>query len=309
MNSTPETLVHKKKNKAFLIFILPGTILYTIFVIIPIICSTYFSFFEWSGIGPMSFVGLHNFDYLLFGERMSPIFVNALKVTFKYLLAVLVIITPVQIFFAYILYLKIRFSKYIRIMLFLPYVLSISIVGFFSLLVFDGNIGLLNTAITKLFGAEYTVAWIGDPKWMFRVFVCMIIWQCIGSGMMIFYADMQSISNDIIEASIVDGCGDVRRFFSIILPNMRASLSSNTVLSVIYALTMFGLPYVVFGPSGGIDNAMDFVAMVFYRYAFGGTYYGTTDIGFGSSISVVLLVIIVICYLITNRFVKKLRDE
>lgn len=298
-----------KKNRSFLVFILPGTILYTIFVIVPIICSVYFSFFEWSGIGPMTFKGLGNFKYLLFGDRMSPIFTNALKVTFKYLLAVLLFITPVQIFFAYILYLKIRFSKYIRIMLFLPYVLSISIVGFFSLLVFDGNIGLLNAAITKLFGAKYTVAWIGDPKWMFRVFVFMIIWQCIGSGMMIFYADMQSISNDIIEASIVDGCGDIRRFFSIILPNMRASLSSNTVLSVIYALTMFGLPYVVFGPSGGIDNAMDFVAMVFYRYAFGGTYYGTTDIGFGSSISVVLLVIIVICYLITNRFVKKFRDE
>lgn len=308
MNSAPETLKKKKKNNTFLVFILPGLILYTVFVIVPIICSVYFSFFEWSGIGPMKFVGLHNFDYLLFGERMSPIFTNALKVTFKYLLAVLVIITPIQIFFAYILYLKIRFSKYIRIMLFLPYVLSISIVGFFSLLVFDGNIGLLNNAITNLFGSKYTVAWIGDPKWMFRVFVCMIIWQCIGSGMMIFYADMQSISNDIIEASIVDGCGDIRRFFSIILPNMRASLSSNTVLSVIYALTMFGLPYVVFGPSGGIDNAMDFVAMVFYRYAFGGTYYGTTDIGFGSSISVVLLVIIVICYLITNKFVKKFRE-
>ena len=297
-----------KQNRSYLVFILPGTILYTIFVIVPIICSVYFSFFEWSGIGPMKFVGLGNFDYLLFGDRMSPIFTNALKVTFKYLLAVLLFITPVQIFFAYILYLKIRCSKYIRIMLFLPYVLSIAIVGFFSLLVFDGNIGLLNTFITKYFGAEHTVAWIGDPKWMFKVFVCMIIWQCIGSGMMIFYADMQSISNDIIEASIVDGCGDVRRFFSIILPNMRASLSSNTVLSVIYALTMFGLPYVVFGPSGGIDNAMDFVAMVFYRYAFGGTYYGTTDIGFGSSISVVLLVIIVVCYTITNHFVNKLKD-
>lgn len=303
----PQLRLKPKRNRSYLYFILPGTILYTIFVIVPIVCSVFYSMFEWSGIGPMKFIGLNNFKYLLFSDRMSPIFFNALKVTFKYLLCVLFIITPVQIFFAYILYLKIRFSKYIRTMIFLPYVLSISIVGFFSLLVFDGNIGILNNIITQLFGAQYTVAWLGDPNYMFKVFVCMIIWQCIGSGMMIFYADMQSISKDIIEASIIDGCGELRRFFSVIIPNMRASLSSNTILSVIYALTMFGLPYVVFGSSGGIGNTLDFVAMVFYRFAFGGTYYGTTDIGFGSSISVVLLVIILVSYIVTNQFVKKMK--
>ncbi|WP_130836391.1 carbohydrate ABC transporter permease [Lachnoclostridium sp. Marseille-P6806] len=296
-----------KKRRTYLYFILPGTILYTVFVIVPIICSVCFSFFQWSGIGPMTFVGLDNFAYLLFGERMSPILMNSLKVTFKYLLAVLFFITPLQLFFAYILYLRIKFSKYIRVMLFLPYVLSTAIVGFFSILVFDGNIGMLNSLIRNTLGSSYTVAWIGDPKWMFKVFVAMIVWQCIGSGMMIFYADMQAVSIDIIEASVLDGCGDVRRFFSVILPNMRASLSSNLPLSVIYALTMFGLPYVVFGSSGGIDNTMDFIAMVFYRYAFGGTYYGTTDIGFGSSISVVLLGIILIAYLVTFRIIKWIR--
>ena len=300
----PTKKTHKKR--AYLLFITPGLVLYTLFVIIPIICSVFYSFFKWSGIGPMSFIGLDNFKYLLIGDRMSPIFFNALKVTFKYLLAVIFVITPVQIFFAYILFLKIPFTRYIRTMLFLPYVLSTSIVGFFAMLLFDGYVGIINTVITDLFGASYTHAWLGETQFMFKVFVLIVIWQCIGSGMLIFYADMQSIPSSIIEASVVDGCGDFRRFFMIVLPNMRASLRSNTVLSVIYALTMFGLPYVVFGSSGGTNNALDFVAMVFYRFAFGGTYYGTTDIGFGSSISVTLLVIILICYTVTNHFVKKI---
>lgn len=96
--------------------------------------------------------------------------------------------------------------------------------------------------------------------------------------------------------------------FSIILPNMRASLVTNITLSVIYAMTMFGLPYVLVGTSGGVNNRLDFIAMVFYRYAFGGTYYGTTDIGFGSAISVVMLIIILTAWLVTNHFLKRMRD-
>jgi len=283
-------------------------ILYSVFVIVPIVFSIFYSFFEWSGISPMKFVGLKNFDYLLFGNRMSNVFFNALKNNFKYLVCVLLIITPLQIFLAYMLFIKIRFSKYIRTMLFLPYVLSTSIIGFFALLVFDGNIGVMNYAIKNILGNQYTQAWLGDPNLMFGLFVSIIFWQAMAAGMMIFYADMQSTSQDIIEASVMDGCGEFRRFFSIILPNMRASMTTNLTLSVIFAMTMFGQAYVIFGPSGGVDNKLDFIAMVFYRYAFGGTYYGTTDIGFGSAISVVMLVIIITLWFTTETILKRFRD-
>ena len=73
-------------------------------------------------------------------------------------------------------------------------------------------------------------------------------------------------------------------------------------------MTMFGLPYVLVCTSGGVNNRLDFIAMVFYRYAFGGTYYGTTDIGFGSAISVVMLIIILTAWLVTNHFLKRMRD-
>lgn len=147
--------------------------LYTLLVIIPIACSIFYSFFEWSGIGPMKFVGLENFRYLLFGERMSGVFFNALKNNLIYLLCVLLIITPIQLFTAYLLYLKIPCHKYIRTMTFLPYVLSTSIVGFFALLLFDGNMGVLNTVIKALFGRSHTQSWLGDPKLMFPIFVLL----------------------------------------------------------------------------------------------------------------------------------------
>ena len=126
---------------------------------------------------------------------------------------------------------------------------------------------------------------------------------------MIFFADMQATPKEVIEASIVDGCGELSCFFPIILPGIRASLVTNLTLSVIYAMTMFGLPYVLVGTSGGVNNRLDFIAMVFYRYAFGGTYYGTTDIGFGSAISVVMLIIILFVWGITNLFLGKMKEQ
>ena len=93
----PAVRLKPKKNRSYLYFILPGLILYTIFVIVPIVCSIFYSFFQWSGIGPMEFIGLENFKTLLLGDRMSSIFFNALLNNIKYLFAVLLIITPLQL--------------------------------------------------------------------------------------------------------------------------------------------------------------------------------------------------------------------
>lgn len=191
-------------------------------------------------------------------------------------------------------------------MLFLPYVISTSIVGFFAIILFDPNVGLLNEIIGALFGKSAELAWLGDPKLVFKIFVGTIIWQCIGSGMMIFFANMQEIPEEIIEASVIDGCGEWKRFWMVVLPMMTSSMKTNLTLSVIYAMTMFDLPYILVGPQGGATGKLDFINMVFYRYAFGGTYFGETSIGFGSAISVVMFVIILILTLVTKKLLKKL---
>lgn len=295
-----------KKRKAYIGFIAPGFIIYTLLMIIPICCAVYYSFFDWSGIGPMKFIGLGNFEKLFTEPRMSRIFFNALKNNMKYLACVMLIITPLQIFFAYMIYIKIRGHKYIRLMLFLPYVISTSIVGFFGTILLDPNIGVFNEILGKIGGPKAKLAWLGNPDMVFKIFICVVIWQCIGVGMMIFYANMQEISDEIIEAAVIDGAGEIKKFFYVVLPMMKSSLSTNITLSVIYALTMFDLPYILVGPQGGVNNRLDFVNMVFYRYAFGGSYFGETSIGFGSSISVTMFVIIMTFSLVTAKLMRRL---
>jgi ABC-type sugar transport system permease subunit len=97
----------KKRKKPYIGFIAPAFFLYTLFMIIPIFIAMYYSFFQWNGITDMKFIGLDNYKTILLGSKLSKTFYNALFNNFKYLACVLLIITPIQIFFAYIIYIKI----------------------------------------------------------------------------------------------------------------------------------------------------------------------------------------------------------
>jgi len=297
-----------KKSRAYIGFITPGLVLYTVFMIVPIGFAMYYSFFNWNGIGPMEYIGLANFEKLLGGGRMTRIFTNALGNNFKYLATVLLVITPIQILFAYVLFIRIKAHKYLQFMLFLPYVISTSIVGFFATMLFDPNVGLLNTLLSDIGLPGLRSAWFGDANLSFKLFVMVVIWACIGNGMMIFNANMKEIDSDILEAAVIDGCGELSKFFRIVLPQLYSSVSTVVTLGVIYALTMFDIPFMLGGVQGGVNNTIDFVNMVFYRYAFGGTYFGETSLGFGSSISVTMFLIILIVSMITKavfHFAKK----
>ena len=154
-------------------------------------------------MGPINFVGIKNFITIFTDERFTPTFFNAIKNNLKYLLCVWLIITPFQYLVAYVLYIKIPAHKYIKFMIFLPYVISSTIVSFFATLVFDPNIGFLNNVLKDL--GMKPGAWFGDPNWAFKLLILLVIWQGAGSGIMIFYSNFMDISQDVMEASRVDG--------------------------------------------------------------------------------------------------------
>lgn len=235
----------KKRKKPYIGFIAPAFFLYTLFMIIPIFIAMYYSFFQWNGITDMKFIGLDNYKTILLGSKLSKTFYNALFNNFKYLACVLLIITPIQIFFAYIIYIKIPAHKYLRFMLFLPYIISTSIIGFFSMMIFDPNIGVLNKLFAKLGHREWQSAWLGDPKRVFTIFIIVIIWACIGSGMMILYASMQDISSDILDAAVIDGANEAQKFFRVVLPMIVPGLKTVLTLACIYAMTMFDIPFML----------------------------------------------------------------
>jgi len=286
-------------------FITPGFLLYTVFIIFPIFFVFYLSLFEWSGIGEMVFVGVDNFRNLFFNERFAPIFRNALGNNFRYLLAVWFVITPIQYILAYLFFIKIPFYRYGKFMVFLPYVISSTIVSFFATIVFNPNIGILNRALDAIGLGHMTSAWLGNPDMAFSIFVLIVLWQGAGVGMMIFHANFMDIPKEIMEASRIDGCSEWKRFVHILIPLSLPSCASIIVMSSIWALGVFDIPFLVGGLHGGVSGSLDFANLVFYRFAFGNVLDGRSELGFGAAISVIMFIIMMSIALIQNKILSK----
>lgn len=299
----------KMKKKKHILFIAPGFILYTIFIIFPIFYVLYLSVFEWSGLGPMKFVGLENFKTLFFNERMAPTMFNALKNNLKYLLCVWLIITPFQYLIAYLMYIKIPAHKYIKFMIFMPYVISSTIVSFFATLLFNPNIGFLNKLFEWMGHSEWQSAWFGDPNRAFKLMIVLIIWQGAGTGIMIFYSNLMDISRDVMESCRIDGCNEWQRFLYILLPLSLPSCASIITMSTIWALAIFDMPFILGGANGGVNGCLDFANLVFYRYTFGTGLNGKSNLGFGASICVLMFVVMLFVTFLQNKFLSKFEYE
>lgn len=292
-----------KKNKNHLMFIAPGFLLYTVFVIFPIIYVLFLSFTDWSGLGAMNFVGLDNFKTIFGDKRFTPEFLNALKNNIKYLLCVWLIITPFQYFMAYMFFIKIPFHKYLKFMTFLPYVISTTIVSFFATLIFDPNIGMLNNVLGNL--GMPKGAWFGDVNWAFKLMIMIIIWQSSGSGIMIFYSNFISTSGDVMDASRIDGCNEWQRFRYILFPLSLPSCASIISMSTIWALAIFDYPFILGGSNGGVRGCLDFVNVVFYRYTFGSALNAKSNLGFGASICFVMFIVMFVITFLQNKILKR----
>lgn len=267
------------------------------------------SLYDWSGFGVKKFIGLHNFYNLFCDPRISRMFFNAVKNNILYVVTELVIIMPLQILFAYLIYLKIKGHKLFQTLIFLPSVISTAVIGFFIMIVFDPNIGMLNLALKALNLESWQSGWFGDPQLSFPLLIVVVTWVGIGYGMMLFIANMKGIPEDTIEAALIDGAAGVRKFFSIILPQIWPSLTNIIVLDTIWGLTVFDIPFIVGGSQGGINNSIDFLNLFFFRYAFGSAYSGETAVGFGAAISVVLFLLVLIVAVFQLKLLKRLQSE
>lgn len=294
------------KKRPYIAFMLPGLILYTIFVVYPMFDSIRYSFYDWVGVGPMKFIGLKNYYKLLFEPRTSGMFLSAFWNNIKYIFYTFIVITPIQLFFAYLIYTKIKGHKIFQLLILMPWVIGNVITSFFFMLVFDGQIGLINDILSKFHLENLQQDWFGNPKFSFGVLIIAATWIGIGYGMILIIANMKDIPDSIIEASMVDGTTGLQRFFKIILPMLWPSLTNIIVLDTLFGLTLFDIPYLIAGPNGGASGSLDFMSTFFYRYAFGSSLNGDAAFGFGASVSVIMFIMIFAVSVIQRKVLKKL---
>ncbi|MCA0942516.1 sugar ABC transporter permease [Salipiger pacificus] len=278
---------------AVLILLPPALILFTLFVILPLGESGYYSFFNWNGYGaPADFVGLENYQRI----AGHSIFHKAVGNTVKIVAVSLLIQMPLALVLALLIFRKTPTNAVFRLIFFLPYILAEVAAGLIWSFVFDGNYGV-TASIAQSLGMD-SIFILADRDWAFVAVMTVIVWKYFGFHMMIYIAALQSVPEDLIEAGRIEGAKRLQIVRYVQIPHIKPAIIVSAFFAIIGALQVFDviIPLTNGGPSNQTHT------IVTYLYTFGLT---RLNIGFGSAVGVILFVAAITVAVFYQRFFMK----
>ncbi|MBQ6181987.1 MAG: sugar ABC transporter permease [Ruminococcus sp.] len=261
-----------------LLLISPFIIGTAVFLVYPFVCSFLLGMTNYDGIRPPQFTGMDNYRNMLRDEN----FCKALGVTVKYAAILVPLKLLVSLITALLLNMEIRGIGIYRTAFYIPSILgsNLAVVIMWQYL-FTSN-GLVNQLLS-LVGAT-PVSWYGDPDKALFMIVLLRLWE-FGSTMIIFLTAIRSLPREYYEAAKVDGCGHIRAFFSITLPQLKSVIFVNLVLQTIAAFQEFNAPYMITG--GGPLKSTYTIGMLIYDEMF-----RYNEQGYANAVSWVLFMLI-----------------
>jgi len=283
-----------QKNLLIVGFLIVPLALLVTFSFYPAVKLIYYSFTSWDGLSQQyPWVGWANYATIFTDPQLFGSFLH----NFSYFIGGL-IQNVVALYFAVILSSKLKGRSFFRATLFLPYMLNAVAVAFiFKFLYLDG--GALDTLLQSLGLGFLQHDWIGNDSIVNWALAFVSLWEFFGFNMVIYLAALQSIPEELHEAAALDGAGRFRTFWYIIMPNLRAIIQINLLLTVSGALEAFNIPFVMTNGSPPtatfLINTMN-VAFTFDNY------------GLASAMAIVLLVIVFIVITIQQRLVGGGKD-
>ena len=263
--------------------------------IVPIIQTIYMSFFKSGDFGRGNiFVGLENYQAMFKDPQVWGATFN----TIKYTLIVVPVTICLAMLLAVLLNRKLKGKGLYRTIIFLPMVAAPAAVTMVWRWLYNTQFGLINKGLSELGIAP--VNWINDPGVAIISVAVIGIWSTIGYSMVLLLAGLQEIPRSYYEASNIDGAGPVRQFFSITLPMISPTLFFVLVTSVIQAMQVFDVIYMMIDvASPAYDSTVSLV------YLFFNNSFKYSNKGYGSAIVMLLLVIIMIITAIQLKIQKK----
>lgn len=274
----------------------PTLVVFLFFVILPVAMAAYYGFFSWQGYGPPTeFVGLSN--YLLIFQDGT--FVDALQHNAAIVVLSLVLQGPAAIALALLLNRKMRGQTLIRILVFVPYVISEVVVGTGWSLMLQGN-GAFNAFLQNLGLGWLQSDWLADPKLAIWTLMGILTWKYIGFAVILFLAGLQGIPDELMEAAAIDGASYWQIQRRITLPLLGPTIRIWAFLSMIGALQLFDLVYIIWGQY--VASTAGTSTMATYMLANGRN---AGEYGYGNAVAVVLFFVSLVAALIYQRFVLR----
>ena len=253
-----------------LVFLAPATIIYTLFLVFPLIDSLRLSFFVPTEDGGTTFGGFQNHVALLTDEVWSSRFYNALANNFFFFAVHMLVQNPIGLALAALLSLpKVRGKAIYQTTIFLPTMLSFVIVGFVWQLVLSPLWGVAK-GFLGVFGLDGLFGpWLGLESSALLTVSLISVWQFVGIPMLLLYAALINIPHSLIEAAKVDGASEFSAFVSVKLPLLLPTLAIVSILTFVGNFNAFDLIFTLQGGLAGPNFATDILGTLFFRTFFG----------------------------------------
>ena len=281
-----------KESVAGVLFTLPFTIGFLLFMLVPMGISLYYSFCDYDILSPPVFTGLKNFISMFQDET----FFKTLKVTFFFAF----VSVPLKLLFALIVAMLLlensKMSGFYRAAYYLPSIIG----GSVAVSILWKRMFAMDGVVNKLLGMagiQTSFSWLGDTRTAIWVLILLVVWQ-FGSSMLIFLSSLKQVPQSLYEAARIDGASKPRMFFKITLPMITSIAFFNIIMQLITALQNFTSAFVV--TSGGPNKATYVLGMKLYTDAF--KYF---KMGYACATSWILFMVILVMTIILFVTSKK----
>lgn len=279
----------REVNRVAILFMLPAFFFIAVFIAYPIAESMYLSLFKWDGFATVTpaFIGFDNWRTLA-GDT---VFWHAALNNLKIVALSIAIQLPIGIGLGYLLDAAGRRLNVLKVLWFIPYLLSSVAIGLLFRYAYDPYFGIVKF-IAPLFG-KTTIDLLGDPGRSLYAVIAVICWQFTPFYMVYFLAGLSGMDTDIYEASLIDGATRSQYFFKIVLPILSPTIRNACILSLVGSLKYFDLIYVMTGGGpnmslGGVTTgSTELMATYMYKNAF-----TTNQMGYGSAIAMGMFLIV-----------------
>jgi ABC-type sugar transport system permease subunit len=278
----------RKKTRQLLLallFLSPAMLILLIFMAKPLIDAVLLSFQSWDGMRESVWVGLTNYANLL----QDRIFWEAVKNTALFTVVTVIIQTTIPLLVANLLNSKIRGSAIFRTLYFMPVVISLTISGLLWSMIYEPNFGVLNETLRALGLRNLAQLWLADRATVMPSIIVVSVWQSLGFYLVIFFAGLQSIPQELYEVASLDGANAWQRLRHVTIPMLRPVMTVVIVLNTIGGIRVFDQVWVM--TSGGPNHASETLGTYLYRSAFGARGSSNPQLGYAATIAILILVL------------------
>jgi raffinose/stachyose/melibiose transport system permease protein len=273
-----------KPNRAITpyLFVGPALAVFGFAVLLPMLVTVGYSFTEWNGFGPMTFVGLDNYLHAAGDAVFRDSFVHVLG----YIAATLVLEVAIGLGLAGLVSSRSRGALWFRVAIFTPVMLPIVVVAILWKFVYNPDFGLVNAGLAAVGLEGLQRVWLGDTSTALLAVSVVSGWVFAGFFMMIFYAAFRQIPFEVVEAARLDGAGEWAIFRRVKVPMIRNAIAVAVLLCVTGGFQGFDLFFVMTngGPYGATEIPTTYLVKVVFR---------SGDVGYGSAMAVLLTLVVV----------------